>query len=324
MREITYSQAINEALREEMRRSPDIVLLGQDIGAYGGTFGVYRGLHEEFGDERVRDGPLSEAATTGVGVGVALAGMRAVVEIEFMDFSTLALDAVANQATKLRYFYGGKLKVPLVIRTPAATRLGLGAQHSQSLEAWFMHVPGLRIAMPATPRDAKGLLKTALRCDDPVLFIEHVRLYGIKGPVPEEEYLEPFGRARIVRAGADVTVVATAFRVAEAVAAAAAAEKEGIDVEVIDPRTLAPLDRGTIADSVRKTGRLVVTHEGYRTGGIGAEIGQIAVEGAFDHLQAPVERVAGTDQPIPAGPLQERVLPNRDRVLDAIRRVMEY
>jgi pyruvate dehydrogenase E1 component beta subunit len=323
MREITYSQAINEAIREEMRRDPGIVLLGQDIGAYGGTFGVYRDLFEEFGEERVRDGPLSEAATAGFGIGLALAGMRAIVEIEFMDFSTLVLDAVANQAAKMRYFYGGRVKLPVVIRTPAATKLGLGAQHSQSLEAWYMHTPGLRIAMPATPYDAKGLLKTAIRQDNPIVFIEHVRLYGTKGEVPEDEYLEPLGRARIARAGTDVTIVAVAMMVHEALEAARQLEARGISVEVIDPRTLFPLDSETLLASVRKTGRLIVTHEGYRTCGIGAEIGQIALEGAFDYLRAPVRRVAGADQPIPCGALQEKVFPNRDRLVEAAAALME-
>jgi pyruvate dehydrogenase E1 component beta subunit len=323
MRQITYSQAINEAIREEMRRDSTIILLGQDIGPYGGTFGVYKDIYDEFGEERVRDGPLSEAATAGFGIGLGLAGMRAIVEVEFMDFSTLVLDAVVNQAAKMRYFYGGRLKVPLVIRTPAATKLGLGAQHSQSLEAWFMHSPGLLIAMPSTPYDAKGLLKTAIRQDNPVVFIEHVRLYATKGEVPEEEYIEPFGKARIVREGTDVTIVAVAMMVNEAAQAADQLASEGISVELIDPRTLAPLDKETILRSVRKTGRLVVTHEAYKTGGIGAEIGQIALEGAFDYLVAPVMRVAGKDQPIPCGALQEQVFPNRDRVAEAVRILME-
>ncbi len=248
--------------------------------------------------------------------------MRAIVEIEFMDFSTLVLDAIVNQAAKMRYFYGGKLKVPVVVRTPAATKLGLGAQHSQSLEAWFMHSPGLRIAMPSTPRDAKGLLKTAIRQDNPVVFIEHVRLYASKGEVPEDEYLEPFGKARIVREGSDVTVVAVAMMVQEAMQAAEELQKEGISAELIDPRTLAPLDRETIVRSVEKTGRLIVTHEAYQTAGIGAEIGQIAQEGAFDYLVAPVKRVAGKDQPIPCGTLQEKVFPNRDRIIEAVRDLM--
>jgi acetoin:2,6-dichlorophenolindophenol oxidoreductase subunit beta len=322
MREITYSEAINEAVREEMRRDSSIVLLGQDIGEYGGTFGVYKGIFEEFGEDRVRDGPLSEAATVGVGIGLAINGMRAVVDIEFIDFSTLILDAVVNQAAKLRYFYGGKLKVPIVIRLPSATKLGLGAQHSQSLEAWFMHAPGLLIAMPSTPYDAKGLLKTALRQDNPVVFIEHVRLYRTKGDVPSEDYTVPFGRARIVKEGSDITLVALAAMVSEATKVAEELEQEGISVEVIDPRTLAPLDRDTLIASVRKTGRAIITHEAYKTAGAGAEIGQTIMEGAFDHLLAPIQRVAGKDIPIPAGVLENRAFPSREELKDTARLLM--
>ena len=322
MREITYSEAINEAVREEMRRDSSIVLLGQDIGEYGGTFGVYKGIFEEFGEDRVRDGPLSEAATVGVGIGLAINGMRAVVDIEFIDFSTLILDAVVNQAAKLRYFYGGKLKVPIVIRLPSATKLGLGAQHSQSLEAWFMHAPGLLIAMPSTPYDAKGLLKTALRQDNPVVFIEHVRLYRTKGDVPSEDYTVPFGRARIVKEGSDITLVALAAMVSEATKVAEELEQEGISVEVIDPRTLAPLDRDTLIASVKKTGRAIITHEAYKTAGAGAEIGQTIMEGAFDHLLAPIQRVAGKDIPIPAGVLENRAFPSREELKDTARLLM--
>ena len=322
MREITYSEAINEAVREEMRRDSSIVLLGQDIGEYGGTFGVYKGIFEEFGEDRVRDGPLSEAATVGVGIGLAINGMRAVVDIEFIDFSTLILDAVVNQAAKLRYFYGGKLKVPIVVRLPSATKLGLGAQHSQSLEAWFMHVPGLLIAMPSTPYDAKGLLKTALRQDNPVVFIEHVRLYRTKGDVPPEDYTVPFGRAKIVKEGSDITLVALAAMVPEATKVAEELEQEGISVEVIDPRTLAPLDRDTLVASVKKTGRAIITHEAYKTAGAGAEIGQTIMEGAFDHLLAPIQRVAGKDIPIPAGVLENRAFPSREELKDTARLLM--
>lgn len=322
MREITYSEAINEAVREEMRRDSSIVLLGQDIGEYGGTFGVYKGIFEEFGEDRVRDGPLSEAATVGVGIGLAMNGMRAVVDIEFIDFSTLILDAVVNQAAKLRYFYGGKLKVPIVVRLPSATKLGLGAQHSQSLEAWFMHAPGLLIAMPSTPYDAKGLLKSALRQDNPVVFIEHVRLYKTKGDVPSEDFTVPFGSAKTVKEGSDITLVALAAMVSEAAKAAEELEQEGISVEVIDPRTLAPFDRDTLIASVKKTGRAIITHEAYKTAGAGAEIGQIIMEGAFDHLLAPIERVAGKDIPIPAGVLENRAFPSRDELKDTARLLM--
>ena len=322
MREITYSEAINEAVREEMRRDSSIVLLGQDIGEYGGTFGVYKGIFEEFGEDRVRDGPLSEAATVGVGIGLAINGMRAIVDIEFIDFSTLILDAVVNQAAKLRYFYGGKLKVPIVVRMPSASKLGLGAQHSQSLEAWFMHAPGLLIAMPSTPYDAKGLLKTALRQDNPVVFIEHVRLYRTKGDVPPEDYTVPFGRAKIVREGSDITLVALAAMVSEATKVAEELAQEGISVEVIDPRTLAPLDRDTLIASVKKTGRAIITHEAYKTAGAGAEIGQTIMEGAFDHLLAPIQRVAGKDIPIPAGVLENKAFPSREELKDTARLLM--
>ncbi len=322
MREITYSEAINEAVREEMRRDNSIVLLGQDIGEYGGTFGVYKGIFEEFGEDRVRDGPLSEAATVGVGIGLAINGMRAIVDIEFIDFSTLILDAVVNQAAKLRYFYGGKLKVPIVVRMPSASKLGLGAQHSQSLEAWFMHAPGLLIAMPSTPYDAKGLLKSALRQDNPVVFIEHVRLYRTKGDVPPEDYTVPFGRAKIVREGSDITLVALAAMVSEATKVAEELEQEGISVEVIDPRTLAPLDRDTLIASVKKTGRAIITHEAYKTAGAGAEIGQTIMEGAFDHLLAPIQRVAGKDIPIPAGVLENKAFPSREELKDTARLLM--
>jgi pyruvate/2-oxoglutarate/acetoin dehydrogenase E1 component len=323
MREITYSEAINEAIREEMRRDRSIILLGQDIGEYGGTFGVYKGIFEEFGEDRVRDGPLSEAATVGVGIGLAISGMRAVVDIEFIDFSTLILDAVVNQASKLRYFYAGKLKVPIVVRLPSATKLGLGAQHSQSLEAWFMHAPGLLIAMPSTPYDAKGLLKTALRQDNPVAFIEHVRLYKTKGDVPTEDFTVPFGRARIIRQGSDITLIALAAMVAEATKAAEELEQEGIGVEVIDPRTLAPLDRDTLITSVKKTGRAIITHEAYKTAGVGAEIGQSIMEGAFDHLLAPIQRVAGKDIPIPAGALENKAFPTGEELKQTARALME-
>lgn len=322
MREITYSEAINEAVREEMRRDSSIVLLGQDIGEYGGTFGVYKGIFEEFGEDRVRDGPLSEAATVGVGIGLAINGMRAIVDIEFIDFSTLILDAVVNQAAKLRYFYGGKLKVPIVVRMPSASKLGLGAQHSQSLESWFMHAPGLLIAMPSTPYDAKGLLKTALRQDNPVVFIEHVRLYRTKGDVPPEDYTVPFGRAKIVREGSDITLVALAAMVSEATKVAEELAQEDISVEVIDPRTLAPLDRDTLIASVKKTGRAIITHEAYKTAGAGAEIGQTIMEGAFDHLLAPIQRVAGKDIPIPAGVLENRAFPSREELKDTARLLM--
>ena len=319
---VTTREAINQALREEMTQQPELVLLGQDIGAYGGTFGVYRGLYEEFGPDRVRDGPLCESGTVGFGIGLAVSGLRCVVEVEFMDFTSVAMDQIVNQAAKLHYFMGGQLTVPLVIRTPIVSRMGMGPQHSQSLEAWFMHVPGLKIAIPTSPYDAKGLLKTALRDQNPVLFIENVKLYGVKGEVPKEEYLIPFGRAHIVKPGTDISLVAISGTVPEAVAAAEELERESISVEVLDPRTLNPLDTATLADSLRKTGRMVITHDGYRTCGVAAEISQRMMETCFDYLDAPIMRVAGLDVPVPSGPLHSSVVPDRKQLVAAIRHLL--
>ena len=317
------AEAINEAIRGEMRRNPEIVLLGQDIGAYGGTFGVYKGLFDEFGPERVRDGPLCEAATTGFGIGLALAGHPTIVEIEFIDFITLASDAIVNQAAKMRYFFGGQVRVPLVVRTPIVNRLGLGAQHSQSLEAWLMHVPGLRVIIPSNGADAKGLMLTALRDCNPTVFIEHVRLYATRGPVPQEDDPIPLGQLRVARGGSDVTIVTYSGMVKPCLdAAAKLAAADGIECEVLDLRTLSPLDREGICESVRRTGRAIVAHEAVRTGGAGAEIAQSIVEGAFDYLQAPIVRVASKDLPIPTGVLQDIVFPNSADVEAAVREVM--
>jgi pyruvate/2-oxoglutarate/acetoin dehydrogenase E1 component len=319
---ITMREAIDQAIREEMHRQPELVLLGQDIGAYGGTFGVYRGLFEEFGPERVRDGPLCESATVGFGIGLAISGVRAVVEVEFMDFTTFAMDQIVNQAAKMHYFTGGQLTVPLVIRTPIVSRMGMGPQHSQSLEAWFMHVPGLKIAIPSNAYDAKGLLKTALRDPNPVLFIENVRLYGAKTEVPESDYCIPLGQARVLRSGSDVTLVAISAAVPEGLAAAEELEQEGIAVEVIDPRSLNPFDTATLADSLRKTGRMVITHDACRTCGVAAEISQRMMEEAFDYLNAPITRITGLDVPTPSGYLHSTVVPDKSRIADAIRSLM--
>jgi len=319
MRVITMRQAIGEALREEMRLQPELTLLGQDIGAYGGTFGVYRGLYEEFGPERVRDGPLCESATVGFGLGLAIRGMRCVVEIEFIDFSTLALDQIVNQAAKMHYFYGGQLNVPLVVRTPIVSRIGMGPQHAQSLEAWFMHIPGLKVAIPSNAYDAKGLLKTALRDNNPVVFIENVKLYNNKSTVPDDEYFIPFGAARTLKEGSDVTVVAISGAVPEALAAADQLAEENISVEVVDPRTLSPLDAEGLACSLRKTRRMVITHDAYRTCGVAAEISQQMMECAFDYLDAPIVRVAGLDVPVPSGPLHMSVVPDSKKIVSAVR-----
>jgi acetoin:2,6-dichlorophenolindophenol oxidoreductase subunit beta len=316
---VTMSEAINQALREEMRAQPELILLGQDIGVYGGTFGVYRGLFEEFGHQRVRDGPLCESGTVGFGIGLAIQGMRCVVELEFMDFSTLALDQIVNQAAKMHYFYGGQLSVPLVIRTPIVSRIGMGPQHSQSLEAWFMHIPGLKVAIPSNAHDAKGLMKTALREPNPVVFIENVKLYGTKTEVPEQDYAIPFGKARVLVPGRDVTVVAISGTVPEALSAAEELAGEGISVEVIDPRTLSPFDTEGVAESLRKTRRMVITHDAYRTCGVAAEISQRMMEQAFDYLDAPIVRVTGLDVPVPSGPLHLSVVPDRARIAAAVR-----
>jgi pyruvate dehydrogenase E1 component beta subunit len=315
----TMREAINQALREEMRRQPELILLGQDIGAYGGTFGVYQGLFDEFGPDRVRDGPLCESATVGFAIGLAMTGMRSVVELEFMDFATLAMDQIVNQAAKMHYFYGGQVTVPLVVRMPIVSRIGMGPQHSQSLESWFMHIPGLRVVIPSNAYDAKGLMKTALREPNPVIFIENVKLYASKGEVPETEYAIPFGCSRVLREGADVTLVAISGTVPEALAAAEMLEQEEIFVEVIDPRTLAPLDVNGLSQSLRKTHRMVITHDAYQTCGVGAEIGQRMMEDAFDYLDAPISRVTGLDVHIPSGPVHMSVVPDRARIAAAVR-----
>jgi pyruvate/2-oxoglutarate/acetoin dehydrogenase E1 component len=323
MRTLTMRDAINETLRQEMRSQPELVLLGQDIGAYGGTFGVYRGLYDEFGPERVRDGPLCESATVGFGIGLAISGIRCVVELEFMDFTTVAMDQIVNQASKLHYFMGGQLTVPLMIRTPIVSRMGMGPQHSQSLESWFMHVPGLKIAIPSNAYDAKGLLLTALRGKDPVLFIENVKLYGASCDVPKREYSIPFGKARTLREGKDVTLVALSGTVPEAIAAAEIAAKSGIQVEVVDPRTLSPFDDEGVAASLRKTGRLIIAHDAYRTCGVAAEIAQRMMEVAFDYLNAPITRVTGLDVPVPSGALHQMVVPNRENLVAAIESLLK-
>ncbi len=318
MRQLTYGQAVNEGIREEMRRDPNVVLLGEDVGEYGGVFGVTRNLYEEFGPARVRDCPLNEAAIVGFGVGLAMAGKPAITELEFMDFATFAMDPIVNQAAKLRYCFGAQVEIPLVIRMPVAAQLGFGSQHSQSLEAWFVHVPGLKVVMPSTAHDAKGLIKTAIRDPNPVVFVESIALYGGKGEVPEGEYLIPIGSADVKREGDDITVVATGGMVPIALRAADELAGHGIETEVIDPRSLSPLDIDTIVESVEKTGRLVVAHLANKTGGVGAEIAQQVTERAFDFLDGPVRRVAAADVPISSStPLEKATYPDVQDVIDA-------
>ena len=324
MRKVTYREALREALREEMRRDPTVFLLGEDIGKFwGGAFKVTEGLAEEFGDERVRDTPISESAIIGTGVGAAITGMRPVAEIMFGDLTALAMDQIANQAAKICYMFGGQAKCPLVIRTPFGAGVNIASHHSQSLEAWFMHVPGLFVAMPSTPYDAKGLLKTAIRGNNPVFFCEHKLLYPVEGEVPEEEYTIPFGVADVKREGSDVSVVATSYMVHKALRTAEALQKEGLSVEVIDPRTLTPLDRQAIVKSVKKTGRIVIVSEDCRTAGVAAEIAAVVAEEALDYLDAPVKRVCELDTPIPfSPPLEQYVIPDEKRIAKAIKDVM--
>jgi pyruvate dehydrogenase E1 component beta subunit len=319
--ELTMGEAINRALAEAFERDEPIMHLGQDIGPYGGTFGVTRGLWERFGDDVVRDGPLCESSTVGFAIGLAISGVRAVVEIEFFDFIGVAMDQIFNQAAKLHYFTGGKLSVPLVIRTPIVSRLGTGPQHSQSLEAWFLHIPGIKIVIPSNAEDAYGLMRTALRDMNPVLFVENVRLYGRRGSVDLAAPPIPFGQARIVREGTDATVVALSNMVDEAVAAAEMLDEQGVSVEVIDPRTIAPLDMETILRSLRKTQRLAVAHDAHRTGGFGAELATRCMEEAFDYLDAPIERVCGLDVPIPCGKELELVYPTAQGIAAAVSRL---
>jgi len=324
LKEIAYRDALREALKEEMLRDEKVFVMGEDVGRYWkGAFKVTKGLAEEFGDERVRDTPISESAIIGVAAGAAITGMRPVAEIMFGDLSALAMDQIANQAAKLRYMFGGQTKVPLVIRMPFGAGVNIAAHHSQSLEAWFMHVPGLKIAMPSTPYAAKGLLKTAIRDDNPVMFFEHKLLYSVKGPVPEEEYTVPFGVADVKREGEDVTVFATLYMVHKSLAAAEELSKQGISAEVVDPKTLVPLDKQAIVNSVKKTGRIVIVTEDCKTGGVSAEIAAVVAEEAIDYLDAPVKRVAEPDTPIPfSPPLEKFVIPDENRIIKAVREIV--
>ncbi len=325
MREITYAQALNEALRECMNEDERVVLLGEDIGDYGGIFQVTAGLLDQFGPERVMDMPISEAGFVGGCVGAALTGMRPVVEIMFIDFTTVCMDMIINQMAKMHYMFGGRGKVPMVLRVNIGAGRGAAAQHSQSFHALFMHIPGLYVAAPSTPYDAKGLLIEAVKNDNPVIFVEHKKLYAEKGPVPEERYTIPFGKAEIKRKGTDITMVATHAMVLRSLVAAEEAAKEGIDVEIVDPRTLTPLDKVTILDSVKKTGRLLVTDEGHKTCGVAAEISALVAEEAIFYLKAPVYRVCSPDTPVPFSPLLEQAyIPDEKDLMAAIKGLMAY
>ncbi len=322
--EMTGAEAIRSALSQEMRRDPSVFMLGEDIGIYGGAFAVTRGMLDEFGEERVRDTPISEAAIAGAAIGAALTGMRPVAEIQFSDFMALTMDQLVNQGAKIRFMFGGKATVPLVMRAPIGSGTGAAAQHSQSLEAWFTHVPGLKVVMPSTPADAKGLLISAIRDENPVVFLEHKLLYRIKGPVPVGEYTIPLGVSDVKRTGRDVTIVATSIMVTRALAAAERLSQEGIEAEVVDPRTLRPLDDSIITESVKKTGRVLIVHEAVETGGFGGEIAARITGGeAFYYLDAPVRRLAGAESPIPYHPTLERAaVPQEDDIVTATRRLV--
>ncbi len=300
MREITYLEAVREAMTQEMERDERVFLIGEDIGEYGGAFQVSYGMLEKFGRERILDTPITELGLTGAAVGAALIGMRPIAEIMFMDFTTLASEQLVNQAAKLRFMFGGKATVPMVLRTPAGSGTGAAEHHSQSFEAWFTHVPGLKVVMPSTPYDVKGLLISSIRDDNAVVFIEHKLLYKVKGPVPEEPYTIPLGKADIKREGKDLTIVATSIMVQRSLEAAETLAKEGIDIEIVDPRTLRPLDSETIVNSVKKTGKVLIVHEAVKTGGFGAELSAVISESeAFGYLEAPILRLAGREVPIP-------------------------
>jgi pyruvate/2-oxoglutarate/acetoin dehydrogenase E1 component len=322
---ITYREAVRQALREEMQNDERVLMLGEDIAEFGGTFKVSLGLLEEFGPRRIRNTPISETAILGAAVGAAATGLRPIAEIMYSDFFAVAMDQVVNQAAKMRFMFGGKISMPLTIRTAMGGRRSAAAQHSQCLEAWFMHIPGLKIALPSSAYDAKGLLKTAIRDPNPTVIFENKMLYNVKGEVPDEPYFVPWGQANVVREGKDITVVALSDMVDFSLKAADKLAGEGVSVEVIDPRTLAPLDIETILTSVRKTGRLVVAHEACVTGGVGAEIAAQVGYRALDYLVAPIERVGAKDSPIPFAPILERqILPDDQAVVEAVHRALDY
>jgi acetoin:2,6-dichlorophenolindophenol oxidoreductase subunit beta len=323
MPNITYSQAIYDTLREEMERDPAVFIMGEDIGRFGGTFGVTRDLVDIFGESRVRDTPISENGIIGAAIGAALVGMRPIVEIMFDDFLPMAGDQIVNQLAKIRYMSGGRANVPVVIRTTTGAPRSAAAQHSQSAESWLMNVPGLKIVTPATPADAKGLLRTAIRGLDPVIFFEHKKLYDEAGDVPDGDYTTPFGVANVVREGRDVTIIALNGMLPHALDAAATLMGQGITAEVIDPRTLVPFDLDTIVKSVQKTGRAIITHEAHQRSGAGAEIAALLAEHALDWLDAPILRVGAKNAPIPYAPeLESAILPDATDIVRAVARIV--
>jgi pyruvate dehydrogenase E1 component beta subunit len=323
-REISYAEAIREAMDLAMAHDERVILFGEDVGLYGGAFGVSEGLFQKYGPARVLDTPISEAGIAGLATGAALTGMRPIAEIQFMDFITLSMEQLVLQAAKLRFMLGGKVSVPFVLRTPAGAGTGAAAQHSESLENWFVHVPGLKVVMPATPADAKGLLLAAVEDPNPVIFVEHKLLYKTKGPVPEGYYTTPLSKSDCKRTGSDVTIIATSLMVARALEAATILAQEGISAEVMDPRTLKPLDAQPLIDSVCKTGRVLIVHEACKTGGFGGELAAIIAESdAFDYLDAPIRRLAGLDMPVPYNrELERRMIPQVEGIVEMARRLV--
>lgn len=323
MKNIMYGQAIKEAQGEELARDKDVMLLGLDVEKMGGGFGQTTGLYDEFGPDRVINMPICESGYTGVGVGLAMMGKRPIVELQFADFGAYAFDSIANQAAKTRYMSGGQWSVPMVIRAVQGAGFGAGAQHSQCIEGWFQNVPGLKIVAPSTPADAKGLLKTAVRDNDPVLYLEHKALLAIKGDVPEGDYTVPFGQAWVAREGKDITIITYQLMLYRSLEAAAELEKEGISVEIIDPRTLVPLDRETISKSVKKTGRALIVHEHPTRGGFGGEIAYLIGEDCFGSLKAPVRRLGAVNAPLPFGMAEQHSLPSKDAIKKAVMELLK-
>jgi len=320
MREITYAEAAIEAIGEEMEKDDRIFYMGEDVGRFGGSYGTTKGLWERFGDDRVKDTPMSEAAMVGYALGAAITGMRPIVEIMFVDLLCLAMDQIVNQVAKIRYMFGGKVKVPLVIRVPFGGLRRAAGQHSQHLEAWFLHTPGLKIVVPSAPHHVKGLLKTAIRENNPVMYLEHILLYQIRGGVPEGDYTLPIGKAQIKREGKDVTVVSYSLMLHRCLSVAEKLHKQGIEVEVIDLGSLHPLDMETVVASVKKTNRVAIVHQACLTGGVGAEVGIRITEAAFDYLDAPVKRIAAQDVPVPFSPvLEDFVVPTEERIEEGIK-----
>lgn len=323
MSTITFREALNQAMKEEMKRDEKVFLMGEEVGFYHGAYKVSQGLLEEFGEKRVVDTPITEAGFTGVGIGAAMMGLRPIIEMMTFNFSILAMDQIVNHAAKMRYMSGGQFKVPMVIRGPSGAAHQLAAQHSQALEAWYAHVPGLYVVIPSTPYDAKGLLKSAIRDDNIIIFMESELMYGMKGEVPEEEYLIPLGKGDIKKEGKDVTIIAYSKMLHVALQAAEALDKNGIKAEIIDPRTIRPLDKEMILESVRKTNRCVVVQEGWGFCGAAAEIASMIYEEAFDYLDAPVARVTSEDVPMPfADNLERAVMPSKEKVVKAVKDVM--